>query len=599
MKRSDIPIADYAVIGNGQTAALVSRDGCIDWCCWPRFDSPAIFCRIVDSERGGYFHVAPVDQHESSRCYIADTNILATSFTTKDGQCRLIDLMPAPEGGAESRVFPHRILRKIECAKGHCELQFECFPTFDFGRAAAEWTLASEGAIARAGDAALVLVAPGPLQVNERKVSGRVTLAEGESCWLILNHVPAAHVAQALRFAQEDAEREHRRTLNYWQQWADQCDYDGPYRKLVLRSALVLKLLVFQPTGGLIASPTTSLPEKLGGELNWDYRYAWLRDSGMVLDALMQLGYHDESRRFIEWVQELKWDEGHLRIMYTVDGSALPPEQTLDHLRGYCGSRPVRVGNAAARQRQLDVYGHVLDAVVLCYEQIPRPVEPELWSLLKRLAGAASSCWQETGQGPWESRGEWLHFTYSKLFCWVALDRVLRFAERRGLEGNLDLWRKEREAIRHEILKRGYNRKLGAFVHTLDGDHVDPSLLNIPIVGFLPGTDPRVLGTIDRITNELVRHGLVYRSRDSDGQPRDEASFALCSFWLVSALTLAGRRAAARELFEHVCSFANDVGLLAEEIEPRTGELRGNFPQGFAHLGLIRAAIHLADAADD
>ena len=589
------PIKDYAIIGNGRTAALVDRRGSIDWCCWPQFDSSAVFCRLLDADRGGFFQIVPVQAFQVTRSYMDDTNILTTTFSTASGQVRVHDFMPAPED-ENGQSIPHRILRWIEGIRGSVEVKLQFCPTFDFARAKATLACHSSGATAISEDEALSLVCSIPLQRQDDSLVGRATIVAGENLWIALTHCPPVEAPSHLEFSPLEAQAEYERTLEYWRQWIGKCNYEGPDQRLVRRSLLALKLLFFQPSGGLVAAPTTSLPEDIGGIRNWDYRYTWLRDSGLVLDVLQQLGYHEESLRFIEWLEKLNSDgQADLKIMYTVDGTKVPPEQELDHLNGYQNSRPVRVGNAAADQIQLDVFGHVIDAVVLCIERMPRPVRSELWELLSAWAEQAAMNWRQPDRGPWEMRGEPQHFVYSKLYCWLALDRALRLAETHELSGPLDRWQTERDAIRKEILKRGFNEELQSFTQILDGTKLDASVLTLPLNEFLPASDARMQSTIARLQENLMTNGLMCRYRHDD-LPGREGTFVLCSFWLVSNLALAGRVEDARSLFNHICGFANDVGLFAEEIDPDTRELLGNFPQGFAHLGLIRAALHLADA---
>lgn len=591
------PIADLAIIGNGQTAALVDRSGAIVWCCWPRFDSPAVFCSLLDARRGGHFTVAPKDRFDTTRRYIEETNVLETTFSTGSGIMSLTDLMPAPDDLGNGRGLPHRILRRVECHGGEIELAVEFAPTFDFARASGRLQSHPRGALATGPGGRLSLVSP--VALSERggtSLTGGRRLRKGDALWFILSHGPARDAPRQLETDAGEADDELERTVGYWRDWSRRCEYVGPHRDLVLRSALALKLLVFQPSGSLIAAPTTSLPAEIGGERNWDYRFTWLRDAGLVLDALQQLGYHRESMRFIEWLENLcQCGDRTVQILYALDGSPAPAEETLGHLDGYCRSRPVRTGNGAVAQIQNDVYGHVLDAVLLCYERMPRRLEPQLWDLLRRLTDAAAAHWNVPDHGPWEIRGPRRHYLYSKLYCWAGLDRAIRFAERLDLPGNLERWRRERAALREAVLTRGYDAHVGAFKQSFEGMALDASALTIPLVGFLPASDERVRSTVRLIRERLVEEGLVYRYRMDDGLAGSDATFTLCSFWLVSNLALCGDGKAAAEHFAHVCGFANDLGLLSEQIDPRSGAMLGNFPQGFAHLGLIRAALHLQD----
>ncbi|QDU37683.1 Trehalase [Maioricimonas rarisocia] len=591
------PISDYGLIGNGQSAALVRRNGSIDWCCWPRFDSPAIFCRILDANQGGYFRLAPSCGFRASREYVGPTNVLATTFTTDDGAIRVTDLMPAPRDDDASRQYPHRILRLVEGLEGSVELECEFFPTFDYARTRARYEARSGGAIAYGEDEALSLVTPVALQEEGRALLGQQRVTAGDRLWFVVTHGPTADAEGFLDVTPEDAQQELEHTLSYWKDWIGQCRYEGPYRGLVIRSALVLKLLVFQPTGGLVAAPTTSLPDEIGGERNWDYRFTWLRDSGLVLDALQLLGFHQESMQFIDWLQELGHvEDGHLRVVYRVDGTSAPTERALPHLEGYRQSQPVRVGNAAVEQTQVDVYGQVLDAVILCFERMPRRIDPELWELLTRLADQAAAHWQTKDRGPWEMRGEPQHYVYTKLYCWVGLDRAIRFAEDAGLDGNVDEWKRQRDAVRDAILERGYDPQEQTFTQTFENRHIDASVLPVGLSGILPPDDDRIRSTVERVREELSRDGLVYRYGMDDGLPGRDATFTLCSYWLVMNLARLGELEDACRIFDRICGHANDLGLLSEQIDAESGQLLGNFPQGFAHLGLIRAALAIAEA---
>lgn len=584
------PIGDYALIGDTRTAALVGRDGSIDWCCWPRFDGPAAFCRLLDAEKGGWFRVGPAGAAAATRSYVGPTNVLATTFEAAGGRVRVTDLMPAP--GRPTG----QILRLVEGLSGVVDVAVEFRPTFGYARAETDLSPCPWGATARAGTETLRLACSVGLRAGPNgSLTGTAAVSAGDQLWVTLSYRDGDGPADPVSAVAAKAELG--RALSYWEDWAGRCTYRGPYRDLVLRSALALKLLTYGPTGAVVAAPTTSLPEEVGGVRNWDYRYTWLRDSALILHALMDLGYHDEAVAFFGWLESLCLEcRGDPQIMYTVSGGADLPEDTLDHLDGYRGSRPVRVGNGAAGQTQLDVYGEVLDATFVCFERMPRPVRPELWAVLSRFADRAAARWREPDRGIWEVRGGPRHFLHSKLLCWVALDRALRLADRAGLSGDVARWERERAAVREAILADGYDRGVGAFTQSFGSADLDASALTVPLVGFLPATDPRVRSTVDRVRERLTSRGLVYRYRGDDGLPGGEATFALCSFWLVNNLALGGRVGEARELFERVAGYANDVGLLAEQIDPSTGDLLGNFPQGFTHLALVRSALTLAAA---
>jgi alpha,alpha-trehalase len=599
-----LPIRDYGLIGDAHTAALVSSDGSIDWLCWPRFDSPALFCRLLDKEKGGHFRVGPVVRRAAAtRAYVEGTNVLATVFSTDGGRFRLTDLMPVErlnqrhEG--EDIASHYRVLRLIEGLSGEAEVEVSFRPTFDYARAEATSHTNDGGIFARNGREALALSCPAPFREDPSGgVTARFKVAAGQRMWVALTYLAGDNPA-SLSAPEFDADLELEQTLEYWREWSETCTYRGPYEPLVRRSALVLKLLTYEPTGALVAAPTTSLPEELGGVRNWDYRFTWLRDSSLILYALQLLGYHEEATDFFGWIDRLCIPCGNeLQIMYRIDGGSDLPERTLEHLEGYRGSRPVRVGNGASdqKQQQLDIYGEVIDAAYLYHERMRRPVRPELWDALRYMADQTVERWREPDHGIWEVRGGQRHFLYSKLLCWVALDRVMRMAAPGGLAGDVKLWEATREEIRAAILEEGYDEKAGAFTQAFGGQALDACALVIPQVGFLPATDPRVVSTVERIREQLTSHGLVYRYLSDDGLPGGEATFALCSFWLVDCLAEAGRVGEARELFERVVGYANDLGLLAEEIDPVSGELLGNYPQGFTHLGLIRSALHIAKA---
>jgi len=595
-----VPIGDYALIGNARTAALVARDGSIDWWCWPRFDSPAVFCRLLDLQNGGTFQIRPTEHFTTTRAYQDTTNVLVTTFETSQGRARVTDFLPygtLASGGPETdRPIDSGIIRLVEGLSGEIDLAIRFRPTLDYARDPATVTPDPGGAIVQGQHLTAALRCPVPLEpTKDGSLVGNTRLSAGQKLWLAVTAgTDAASVAQPLNDA--DLEGLLSRTLASWTRWTSQFEYDGPYRDLVLRSALTLKMLSYEPSGSIIAAPTTSLPEEPGGVRNWDYRYTWIRDSALILEAMEAIGFHDEAVGFFNWLRTV-WERhpGNLRIMYGLDGGPVPTEEILGGLTGHCGARPVRVGNAAADQTQLDVLGEVLDAAHFCHIGMAAP-NPEYWYVFQTIANQTAARWREPDQGIWEIRGEPRQFLYSKLLCWVALDRAIKLGELQTPRPDLSYWEQEREAIRAAVLSEGFNLTKGAFTQTLNGSALDASALVVPIVGFLPASDWRVLSTIQKIRDELVSGGLVYRYRNGDGLPAGEAAFVICSFWLVDNLALSGQVDEARRAFEHIVGYANDVGLLSEEINPHTGELLGNFPQGFSHLALIRSALHIERA---
>lgn len=592
-------IADYALIGNTHSAALVATDGSIDWCCLPHFDSSAVFLRLLDADRGGYFQIRPHGPFQSRREYRGESAILATTFTTASGSVRLVDFMHAQDI-AESRqgvdiAHCHRILRLVEGLDGDVAIDVQLRPTFDYARVPAKLVVRPGVVIAYGrGEGLLLEHALAPMRAcNDGSVQGRLTIRAGERRWFVVTHLGNGDPAS---YGSTDPERLLVETQRNWDRWSSQCTYNGPFHPLVRISARVLKLLTFGPSGALVAAPTTSLPEDVGGVRNWDYRFAWLRDSSLILRALIGLGYHVSAMDFFHWLERLWWsDEAELQIMYSVHSGRDLPEHVLDHLDGYRGSRPVRVGNAAAAQVQLDVFGHVLDAAWVCWRDMG-PIHDGLWRVLRRFADEAARRWRESDQGIWEVRGPARHFVSSKLMCWVALDRAVRLATAGGgLLADVDRWQRERDAIRAAILDAGFDPSIGAFTQALGEPTLDASVLLVPLVGFLPAQDPRMRSTIYTVADRLTRNGLVYRYLGDDGLPGSEATFALCTFWLVENLALLGEIERACALFEHVASFASDLGFFSEEIGV-DGSLVGNYPQGFTHLGLIDAAMRIDDA---
>jgi alpha,alpha-trehalase len=588
------PISDYALISDCHSGALVSKDGSIDWCSFHRFEAPPVFARILDWGKGGFFRIAPTDDYEVTRRYLPGTNVLETRFQTGKGVLVLTDCfaLHLEEGHPE-----HRLIRHVRCEHGEVAVKAKFEPRFDYGITEPRVEqLESDLAIAYGGPDALVLQSDLPIatpEVSACAIAG--TLREGEEAYVVLTwQLP--HELEPERLSQRTIRKELDATIQSWEEWSDRCSYDGPYREQVQRSALVLKALTNGPTGAIVAAATTSLPEEVGGERNWDYRFSWLRDSALTLNALFALGYVDEADDYMAWLRRTTAGRAKaLQIMYGVGGERYLPEIELDHLEGYRGSRPVRIGNGAASQFQLDTFGELLDTAWL-YRQHGGEIDDVFWEFLGCVGGAVMDKWQEPDQGIWEIRGDPRHFVYSKVMAWVALDRLLKLAEADGREGDLDGWRAARDEIREQVEREGFDAESGVFTQSYgDGGKLDASNLMIPIVGFVEHTDPRARATVERIADELSADGFVYRyvTDGVDGLSGDEATFAICSFWLVECLARAGETERARELYERLLSFCNDVGLLAEEIDPHSGEMLGNFPQAFSHLGIILAAIAL------
>ncbi|HEV8603592.1 MAG TPA: glycoside hydrolase family 15 protein [Gaiellaceae bacterium] len=594
---SDSPypaIADYALLSDCHSGALVSKDGSIDWCTFHRFEARPVFARLLDWGKGGFFRIAPRDDYEVTRGYLPGTNVLETRFQTERGVLVLTDCFQVRADGGHPE---HRLIRHVRCEEGEVAVKAKFEPRFDYGITEPRVEqLDSDLAIAYGGPDALVLQSELPVgtaEISACAVAG--TLRSGEDAYLVLTwQLP--HELDAQRLPREQIEAELQGTIRFWEEWSARCTYEGPYREQVLRSALVLKALTNGPTGAIVAAATTSLPEEVGGERNWDYRFSWLRDSALTLNALFALGYVQEAHDYMAWLRRTTAGRAKaLQIMYGVGGERFLPEVELDHLEGYRGSRPVRIGNGAASQFQLDTFGELLDTAWL-YRQQGGEIDEVFWDFLGRVGGAVMDSWAEPDQGIWEIRGEPRHFVYSKVMAWVALDRLLKIAEADEREGNLEGWRATRDDIRAQVEREGVDPESGGFNQSFgDGGKLDASNLMIPIVGFVEHADPRARVTVEKIAAELSADGFVYRyvTDGVDGLSGEEATFAICSFWLVECLARAGESERARELYERLLSFCNDVGLLAEEIDPHSGEMLGNFPQAFSHLGIILAAIAL------
>ncbi|CAA9484685.1 MAG: Glucoamylase [uncultured Solirubrobacteraceae bacterium] len=582
-----LAIEDYAMIGDLQTAGLVGRDGSLDWLCLPRFDSPAPFAALLGNDGHGHWRLAPAGRIERmERRYRPDTLVLETDFHTAEGVVTLVDCMP-PRGQAPD------VIRLVRGVSGRVPMRMKLVMRFDYGHVT-PWVRRQDGRLlAVAGPDALTLTADVPFRGENFATVAEFEVSAGEEVGFHLvwhpSHLPAP---EPLNVAAEIAATER-----WWLKWAESCTYDGPWADQVRRSLITLKGLTFGPTGGIVAAPTTSLPEKLGGVRNWDYRYVWVRDATLALLALLDAGYQSEAAAWRDWLlRAVAGSPSEMQIMYGPAGERRLTELTLDWLPGYERSSPVRVGNAASSQFQLDVYGELMDALHQARAAGVEP-EPAAWRVQRALMDFLETAWGAPDEGIWEMRGPRRHFVHSKVMAWVAFDRAIRGAERWGLEGPVDSWRRTREQIHREVCERGWDSERSTFTQSYDSQALDASLLMIPQYGFLPPSDPRVHGTIDAIQRELCVDGFVLRYPTDvaeDGLPPGEGAFLPCTFWLADALSLTGRRDEAVALFERLLALTNDVGLLSEEYDTITERQVGNFPQAFSHIGLVNTAMNLA-----
>jgi GH15 family glucan-1,4-alpha-glucosidase len=580
-------IEDYAVVGDGRTMALVARDGAIDWLCLPNFDSPSAFAALLDAERGGSFTLQPAIPFQCTRRYLPRTNVLETIFTTDRGSVRVVDAMTLPH----DRVDPMReLVRSVEGVSGHVPMRWRCAPRFDYGRQVprGEWRHGVPVATWGAEAIAIASWDAGTPVWRDAGAEAEFEIGAGERALLAMT---SAYAEPLILPGRQDVMTRLALTVAFWERWSRAHDYDGPWADLVLRSALALKLMIFAPSGASVAAPTTSLPEEIGGQRNWDYRFCWIRDSNFMIDALLQLGCHEEARSLFWWfMQATALTVPDLRVLYRLDGGVRTAEREIA-LAGYRGSRPVRVGNGAAEQMQLDIYGALFETAWL-YSQGHHALDQETGAVLARIADRVCAVWRQPDSGIWEVRNGPFQFTHSKVMCWVALDRAVRLAELRELPAEkAPRWRIEADAIRAFVDQECWSDELGSYTRIAGGHDVDASLLMLPLVEYAAPGDPRVHGTIDAV-NRLLRHDdVVYRYHAEDGVPGGEACFVNCSFWLASALARCGRLDEATGLMERLAARANDVGLFSEEIDPRSGAFLGNFPQALVHLALIDAAI--------
>ncbi len=604
------PIENYGVIGDLHTVALISIDGSLDWLCFPRFDSPTVFAALLDDKKGGRFKISPTNEGITHKqLYWPATNVLITRFLSDGGVGEVTDYMPV--GTTARGDGHHQVVRRVRVIQGELTFRVECTPAFNYAQQTYRTTLTEDGAVFQTPELILALATKVPLEQEGEGVSAEFTLRAGESAVFTLRQVAEPSICGPC-YSEQEAEELFLETVDYWQTWLSKCTYTGRWRETVYRSALVLKLLTYAPTGAIIAAPTFGLPESIGGERNWDYRYAWIRDAAFTVYALMRIGLTEEATQFVSWLDARCHEpneDGSLQIVYGIDGRHDLPEQSLDHLEGYRGSRPVRIGNAAHSQLQLDIYGELMDAVYL-YNKHAAPISYELWTHLRALTDWVCENWRRPDEGIWEVRGERRHFVYSKLMCWVALDRALRLADKRSFPAPRARWLTVRDDIYEDIVQRGYSKERGAFVQSYGSETLDASNLLMPLVLFMAPNDPQVLSTVDAIKRPPRDHGLtldclVYRydgEATGDGLEGKEGTFSMCSFWLVEALTRAGwedpgRLVEGRILFERMLCYSNHLGLYSEELG-LSGEMLGNYPQAFTHLALISAAVNLDRALD-
>lgn len=591
------PIGDLALIGDCHASALVSKTGAIEWACLARFDSGSVFGRLLDADKGGTFAITAEDQTGTSRRYLPDTNVLETTFTTRTGSARLIDCFAMREGG---RQRPYRqLLRVVEGIEGEVSFDVLIEPRFDYGdlRPWLRHVAKARVYTAVGGDDAFVLSTECPLEIDYEKVCfrGRLTVQKGQRIHFAIVSCPP-HDMRLVHVSARTLEQRLRRTIDWWRRWVARGRYSVEYRDSVVRSALVLKMLTCARTGAIIAAPTTSLPEATGGGRNWDYRFSWVRDSTLTLAALFNIGHPEVATGFKLFIERATAGRAEdLQIVYGCYGERRLTELELTNLDGYRGSRPVRLGNAAARQVQLDVYGELLDAAHL-WRLAGNPITEDGWRFLSSLVEMACVKWRDPDRGLWEMRGEPRHFVHSKVMCWVALQRGIQAASERGLPCSIDRWRSERDEIRAAIEREGVDRSRGCFVQAFGATEVDASLLLLPIAGFVPADDPRMVKTVDAIQDDLSVDGLLRRyrpERAGDGVRGGEGAFLMASFWLVDVLAMQGRLEEAESRFQSLLALGSDLGLFAEEYDAKRGELLGNFPQAFTHMALINSAEQL------
>jgi alpha,alpha-trehalase len=601
-----LPVAEYGLLADCNSAALASRDGSIDWLCMPRYDSPAVFSRILDPA-AGHWSIRPAGSFEAERRYVPGTLVIETTFTTDTGSVRLRDAMAFAEGQRGHELgfdSPHEILRSVEGVEGRVELAMEFAPRGEYGLVKPLFRAEEGGGRTFGGPNRIAVRAGVPTEIDDATMRASFAVGEGDRVGFSMRWIPVEDADPA---PPTDADYVGERiddVVEAWRSWEAEHDiYEGPHKELVRHSSRVLKGLTYRPTGAIVAAPTTSLPETVGGERNWDYRFSWIRDSSLTIEALYIGACSDEAEEFVSFMTSSaggRAGEGSLQIMYGIGGEHDLTERSLGHLRGWRDSSPVRVGNGAWDQVQLDVYGELLNSLHLYRERLGE-LHPEIQAFVADLADTAARRWHETDSGMWEMRGDPRHHLSSKVLCWTALDRAIKLAPSLGEHAKVDEWTKARDEIRDAVLERGWSEKRQAHAQSFDSDELDAAQLLMPILGFLPATDERMRSTIEAIARDLTEDGLVLRYRNdeglnADGLTGEEGTFVICSFWLVSCLARAGEVERAEELFDQLTGYANDLGLLAEEIDTANGEQLGNFPQAFSHIGLITAAYAIDQA---
>jgi GH15 family glucan-1,4-alpha-glucosidase len=599
------PIESHGIIGDMHTVALVSMDGTIDWCCLPRFDSPSVFGSLLDDRKGGFCRLAASTPSQHRQMYLPESNVLMTRFLNPDGVGEVIDFMPVSRrAGGPAEKEARQLIRIARAVRGEVRFRFECRPAFDYGRTGHEARAQGHAVLFATPTDRLVVTTHGDFRLEDGGIVNEFVLKANESAAFVLRYEDGkTDIAAAKRQVPEELLKE---TVRFWRDWTSRSRYQGRWREMVTRSALVLKLLTYQPTGAIVAAPTTSLPEEMGGVRNWDYRFTWVRDAAFTIYALVRLGFFEEAESFANFIQarakeEENSDDGPLNVLYTIDGQHKVEEITLDHLDGYKGSKPVRVGNAAVDHLQLDIYGELMDSLYLI-NKYGSPISWDMWVQIERMLDWLSKNWERADRSIWEVRGGMQQFTYSKLQSWVALDRGIRIARQRSFPSDLRLWFSERDRIYRTIIDKSWSDERKAFVQYYGSASVDASVLLMPMVKFIAPKDPRMLETLKAVCADLVSDTLVHRYRigqaAGDGLPGADGTFSVCTFWLVEAMARAGHVEKAQLLFEKMLTYANHLGLFGEEIGP-SGETLGNFPQAFTHLGLISAATNLNRLLDE